>query len=483
MFLKRFASARAESGSALVAVLGVFAMGLILTTLIVSSVVHGLGFSTYSRASVQSQAAADAGISAARAALYTTSNCNSQSNPGVYVSASSPKYRATVERNDGAGWVAGCPTSLTSQVRITSTGTAAASAVSGISAGDSSTVEAVFRYIVPGVNPSGVGMYFHDGAVIEANSALDLSEGGNTGLIVNNGRLDCDKNNGVINGSIMVNGDLSFGGTCTVTGSAVVTGHASLGSGRIDGNLTAGSVSPNPPGSKVGGTYTQSAAAPAVPGWVNIKYTPEDWQTAAGFPYEVRPMASSCQLNGSVTLGGTTPGHPLILNALACPGGKTTTSDPLGLTATTGTTVTLTSDVVIFANEFHFGDTNNLTFKSSSTASHRIWFITPDNGAEGDNAPTCDPLTQGNFSTKNTFEIQATVAALLYTPCAFDGKNGFAWNGQIYAGDYSELKNNPSFTFVPVGAAGVDFDQATVAPQVTKPQPGGLLTMRNLSNG
>jgi hypothetical protein len=468
MLLKRFIPVRAENGSALVAVLGVFAMGLILTTLIVSSVVQGLGFSTYSRASVQSQAAADAGITAARASLYTAADCNSQSSPGIYVSANSPKYRATVERNDGAGWVAGCPNSLTSQVRITSTGTAAAAAVSGVSAGDASTVEAVFDYIVPGVNPSGVGMYFHDGAIIEANSTLDLSEGGNTGLIVKNGKLDCNKNNGVINGSIMVNGDLSFGGTCTVTGSAVVTGHASLGSGRIDGNLTAGSVSPNPPGSKVGGTYTESAAVPVVPEWVNIKYTPEDWQTAAGDLYEVR--TSGCTLS-TQNLGGSSAGYPLILDALGCTGGINAGS----------ATVSLTSDVVIFADVFDFK--NSLTFKSSSSASHRLWLITPDDGPADDNSPTCDKPRQGDFSPQNTFTIAPTISALLYTPCAIDTMNNFTWNGQLYAGDYSEVKNNPSFTFVPVGAAGVDFDQATVTPQVTKPQPGGLLSMRNLSNG
>ena len=472
MFLKRFIPVRSEDGSALVAVLGVFAMGLILTTLIVSSVVHGLGFSTFSRASVQSHAAADAGITAARASLYTASNCNAQSTPGIYVSAGSPKYRVTVERNNGSGWVTGCPNALTSQVRISSTGTAAAPAVSGVSAGDTSTVQAVYQYIVPGVNPSGVGMYLHDGAIIEANSSLDLSEGGNTGLIVKNGRLDCDKNNGVINGSIMIRGDLSFGGKCTVTGSAIVTGHTTLGSGRIDGNLTSGSVSPNPPGSKVGGTYTQNAATPAAPEWVNITYKPSDWRTTAGLPYEVRPMPSSCKFN-SGNLGGTTPGFPVILNALACSG---------GVTANNNTTVSLTSDVVVFANKFDFGGVNSLSFTSSSTASHRIWFITPDNGPAGDKSPTC-ASTQGDFSVKNGFEVKAPIAALLYTPCAFDGKNGFTWNGQIYAGDYSEIKNNPSFTFVQVGAAGVDFDQAAVTPQVTKPQPGGLITMRDLSAG
>lgn len=471
MFLKRFFPTNSENGSALVAVLGVFAVGLILSSLIVASVVHGLGWSTFSRASVQSHAAADAGIVAARTGLYSVGNCNSQSSPGVYVSSSSPKYRVTVERNNGAGWAVGCPTALTSQVRLTSTGTAEAPSV-GVSAGDSTTVEAVYQYLVPGVVPSGVAMYLFNGAIIEANSALDLSEGGSTGLIVKNGTFDCNKNNGVINGSIMIRGDLSFGGSCTVTGSAVVTGSATLGSGRIDGDLTAGSVSPNPPGTRVGGSYTQSSTAPVIPDWVNISYQPGDWRTAANLPFEVRPVAASCKLS-SGNLGGTVPGFPLILNALSCVG---------GIGANNNTTVSLTSDVVIFSNTFDFGGVNSLSFTSSSTASHHLWFITPDNGAVGDKAPTCG-ATQGDFTVKNSFAVQAPIAALLYTPCAFNGFNGFTWNGQIYAGKYSAAKNNPSFTFVQVGAAGVDFDESTVTPLLSKPQPGGLLSMRDVNGG
>jgi len=471
MFLKRFIPAQSERGSALVAVLGVFAMGLILTTLIVSSTVHGLGFSTFSRASVQSQAAADAGVTAARASLYTASNCNAQSTPGVYVSAASPKYRATIERNNGAGWVTGCPNALTSQVRITSIGTAAAPAVSGISAGDSSTVEAVFDYLRPGVNPSGVAMYLHEGVEFDSNSSFDLSEGGKGGLVVKNGNVNCQKNGSVLNGSLIVNGNLTFTGSCTVTGSAVVSGSAALGSGRIDGNLTAGSVSPNPPGAKVGGTYTQSSVVPAIPEWVNLTYKPSDWKNSLGTPFTVLPLATCTLTSGN--LGALLPVNGLILNALACPD---------GLLASNNTTVTLTSDVVIFANKFDSSNLNSFTFKSSSTASHRLWFITPDNGPAGDNSPTCGS-NQGDFSPKNTFEVKAPISALLYTPCAFIAKNSFGWNGQMYVGEYSDVKNNSSFTFVPVGAAGIDFSGAAVPPQVTKPQPGGLLSMRNLSNG
>ncbi|MBB5632940.1 hypothetical protein BKA04_001163 [Cryobacterium mesophilum] len=473
MFLKKLVPTPSDRGSALVAVIGVFAIGIILTTLIAAAVVHGLGWSTYSRASVQSHAAADAGIVAARAGLYQPGNCTSQPTSGVYVSAGSPQYRAVVEHNDGAGWVAGCPTASTSQVRITSLGTAESPAVAGISAGDTSTVEAVFQFLVPGINPTGVALYVYDGLEIEANSALDLSEGGSTGLIVKNGDLLCSKNNTVINGSIVVLGNMTFANKCTVSGSAQVEDLATMSSGRVDGDLIAGSVDPNPPGVHVGGTYTQSSVVPSAPDWTNLTYKPSDWVTSDGTPFEVQTFPVSCKFS-SGNLGGTVAGFPLILNALS--------TCPSGITANNNTTVSLTSDVVVFGNMFNFAATNSLTFKSSTTAAHRLWFITPDNGPADDKAPTC-AANQGSFSVNNSFAIQEPISSLLYTPCSFDGKNGFAWNGQIYAGGESYAKNNPSFSFVPVGAAGVDFDNAIVTPVISKPQPGSLLSMRDRNAG
>ncbi|GAA3731565.1 hypothetical protein GCM10022239_05210 [Leifsonia bigeumensis] len=475
MFLKRLVPVRGEDGAALAAVLGAFAIGLLLTTLIMSSVVQGLGWSTFSRASIQSHAAADAGIVAARTGLYSAGNCNSQPTAGVYASTGSPAYSAKVERNDGAGWVVGCPTVKTSQVRITSIGTAEAPAVAGVSAGDTSTVEAVYQYLHPGVNPSGSAVYIHGDFQVDANSTFDISEAGSNGLLVKDGNFTCDKNNSVINGSILVLGDLVFGGKCNVTGSAVVTGSAKLNTGRIDGDLTAGSVDPNPPGTQVGGTYTQSSVVPPSPDWVNLTYKPGDWLTSDGLPFEVQTVTSpgTCKLS-SGNMGGTSPGYPLILNALGCVG---------GISLNQNTNIKLTSDLVIFANKFDFPSTNSLAFSSSSSAGHRLWFITPDNGPVGDKAPTCDYSYQGDFSIKNTLTISPPIAALLYTPCAFDGKNGFTWQGQIIAGGDSYAENNPSFTYVPIGAAGVDFNEATVTPIITKPQPGALITMRDRSVG
>lgn len=478
MLLTRLAKCGRDSGSALVAVIGVMAVGLILTTLIATQLVGAMGQSTAARAGVQSHASADAGIVAARTALFTPGSC--VTNGGTYTTTVPPIYTVSVEYNAGAGWQPGCPTAAATQVRLLSTGTAQAAGVAGVSSGDKSSVEAVFQYITPGPPPSGVAMYLYGGAQVESNSSLDLSEGGDTGLIVKDGNFLCDKNNTVINGSILIGGDLTFAKTCRITGNAWVSGTATLGSGTIDGNLTAPSVSPNPPGTQVGGTWATSGPAPDAPDWVNVVYSPADWVfTNAGgnvLPWEVRTVSSTaeCALpNG--TLGGTTLGEPVIINALGCEDGPT---------ATNNTTVKLSSDVVIFANEFSFDGINSLTFKSATTASHRLWFITPDNGAADDNLPTCDDDDQGNFTINNSFAIEAPLAALLYTPCAFDGKNGFTWRGQIYAGQYSLVKNNPVFTFVPVGAAGVDFTTGEEDEDIiTKPQPGAVVSMRDVNGG
>lgn len=481
MFLNRFACRQRsdENGSALLVVIGVMAVALILTALAMNSVVHGLGFTSATRAGVQSQGGAEAGLAAARAGLSPDAathlnSCAAQPTPGTYAStlSSGATYSARIEQYDATGWHFGCPTASTTQVRITSIGTARARGVAGQSTGDTSRVEAVLQWLIPGPVPSGVGMYLYGGGVVEANSSLDLSEDASTGLMVKNGDLNCAKNNAVINGSVLVNGNLTFGGKCSVNGSAWVTGAATLGSGLVAHDLTSGSVIPNPPGSRVGGIYTQGGIVPEVPKWTEIGYTTTDWREASGAEFEVRPLAGCALPNGS--LGGTVTGKPVILNALACPGGPS---------ASNNTTVKLTSDVVIFAQQFKL-EVNSLKFESATSAQHKVWFITPD--YLPGNTPSCQrslssPNTQGDFKVNNGFSIDAKVTAFLYTPCAFDGNNGFTWHGQIYSGEYSNVKNNPSFAFVPIGVAGADLNTGDPTPLVVYPMPGAVVSIRDLS--
>ena len=456
-----------DRGVAMVPVLIVMAVGLTVSAMLTSSVVSGLNFAGSARAAVQSQAAADAGIAAARAGLYN-GDCAQQHTPATYSSTGALSYTATVQRLVSGLWQTGCPTNVTPQVRVLSTGRAVDSA--GNPVGAPTTVEAIYNYISPGVVPSGTAMYLYGGGVVQANSSFDFSKTPGAGLVVKKGDLVCGKNNTTINGDVLVNGNLDVGtNSCAINGNAWVSGAVTLGpKGTISGNLVAGSVTPNPPGSQVGGTVTLGGAVPSAAGWTDISYVPSDWVDSNGHPYQVITLSgSSCTQNGG-PLGGA-PNQPTIINALACPN---------GIQVTNNTTFRLTSDVVIFAPMFSWGSTNQLNFASSDSTEHRLWFMTPDNVADGN--PTCQS-TEGDFAINNSFQIQAPIDAVLYTPCAFAGNNGFAWRGQIYAGSYSSVMNNPSFTFVPVGIAGYDLNNGTRTPPLTDSQPGTLISNRNIT--
>jgi len=496
MFLIRIArrSRQEDSGSALVAVIGVMVIGLILTTLAMSSVVHGLGFTTSTRAGVQSQAAAEAGLAAARAGLYPDpvshlNTCASQPTPGRYVSASDPIFTAVVEHYDaGPDWISGCPGAATTQVRVISTGTALARGVAGQAAGDSSRVEGVFAWVRPTIEPSGPAIYLYKGGEIESNSSLDLTEGTEGGIVVPSGDLTCSNNNTVINGDVVVHGNLIFGGSCEVNGNAAVTGSATLYTGLVALDLTAASVSPIDWDPHVGGNYHPGGPVPGAPPWTEVGYVPAHWVDVLTGPFQQRTLTGSDCKFTTGNIGGVpgNPAQPVILNALGCvpnaasPPGATNS----GVYSENNQTVSLTSDVVIFANRFNF-DFNAVKFVSSTSALHRLWFITPDYGA--DSVPTCPvsavtPHFQGDFTVGNNFEIGTNISALLYTPCAFNGVNGFEWRGQIYSGNYSHIKNNPSFTFVPMGAGGVNFETGTPTPPGAHyPHLGAVTSIRDLS--
>ena len=487
--LKRKAN---ERGSALVAVLGVMVVGLLLTTLIASSVVQAFGFSTSTRAAMQSHAAADAGVAAARAGLYTPGNCALQPVPGQYVSSGSLVYTATVLSDSGSGFAAGCPTQSTTRVQILSKGTAQASGVAGVTAGNTRTVEATFNYLTTGPQPSGPAIDLYAGGVVEANSGINLS--GSGGLVIQNGNFDCAKNNSIIVGDVVVKGNLTFSGSCTVNGNATVSGVATLGSGSITGNLIASSVNPSSYAPIPSTRYVQTTAVPSTPPWTDVGYSPGDWTYPGGFFQEfVAPKSLSCNLNPG-NLGGTAtnPATPVILDMRQCVGGPITVNG----------TISLTSDVAIFAEQFDWK--NAVKFASSSTSAHRLWFITPDYVTDG--KPTCNyqyyPGTttpypaynpafaaQSDFSVKNGLtasQVLTTtnlVRAMLYTPCAFDGKNKFTWNGQIYAGQYSFLQNNPTFSTDSVGIAGYDLGTGARSPVVTVSHPGDRISHRDLAGG
>ncbi|MBB5639507.1 hypothetical protein [Cryobacterium roopkundense] len=471
--------------------LGLMVLGLIFASLITASVVGAYGVTSATRSGVQSGAAADAGIAAVRASLYQIEGCKSPEDTGAYSAAgsqTSPKYDAqvwfTLGELSAVGneWFEGCPLALATYVKIVSTGYAQQTGVNGAAVGDQTTIEAVLKY---GNDAAGVALYLYKGGTVEANSEFIMTGSPGAGIMVKDGDFTCAKNNSEIIGNVVVTGNLTLASTgqaCSIKGDVWVSQLATLGQGKVEGNLSSGAVSPtltsgmvgpNPPGTTVGGTYTQPAVMPAVPPWTEIGPLFTRWKNKNGTPYEVK---TQCNLTdrtpgGSTSLGGTAVGMPVIINALGCVSGPTVSSN---------TTVRLTSDVVIYANTFDFSAVNQLNFSSSSTASHRIWFITPDLNPS-DLRPSCNRALQGDFAVKVGFTIADRIEALLYTPCAFISTNNFSWRGQIIAGEPSAVKNNPVFAFAPVGIPGVNLTTGSATSVLPIPQPGSVVSNREVS--
>ena len=455
-----------DQGSALIAVLGVMAVTMVIGVTVAAASISSLGFTSSTRAGIQSVAAAESGVNVAEVALRS-GTC-----AATYTRTTVPAYTAKLWYSLSAtndAWITGCPPAVANaqRVKVVSTGDAATDGVAGNVGSNESVVEAIYPVVrLPGIFASGAAMYVHGGVVFNNNGDLFVSESGRPAIQVRNGDMKCE-NNTVIQGDVVVQtGNLDIT-ACKIEGNAWASGSASLGT--VTGNLTASNAT-RPPG--VGGIYTRNGPIPAVPAWVDFDYTPAEWVDALGIPFEVRTATGTgCTLPS--TLGGTIPGKPLIYNALGCAG---------GVKANHGT-ITLTSDVVIFSNTFDFGNVSQVIFKSSSTTVKRnLWFVTPDNTV--DSLPTC-ASGQGNFIMKNGFDITDSVNAMLYTPCRFAAVNNFEWRGQLYANGANDFKNNTEFTYVPMGLPGIDLD--TGLPPVGGSiggtgELGALTSIRDLAN-
>ena len=460
-----------DSGSAIIAVIGTAAVMLIIGVTVANMSVRALAFSSSTRAGIQSKAAAESGVNVAVVDLRN-GNCAAS-----YSQTTTPAYSAKVSYSTsatGGTWVSGCPVyadQTVNRVKILSTGTAKSVGVAGDSTGNSGFVEAIYPYtpaVLPGVKPSGPAMYFYGGVDFANNGNLIVSAGGPPAIQVKSGNVSCS-NNTVIQGDVVVqSGTLSIS-SCTVQGNAWVGGIATLGT--ITGNLSSANTV-RPPG--VGLSWTQNGPIPTVPSWVAFGDTlpatwPTIWIDSSGVAFTVIPIGADCALS------------PLMMSQVAALAPSSVIINALGCSSVTASnTVTLSNNLVIYAPRFDLSNSNNVTFKSSSpTAQRRLWFITPD--VTHTTPPSCNYSVQGDFTIKNSFSIDSTVAAMLYTPCQFVAKNSFTWTGQIYAnGSTNAFKNNTGFTYVGLGLPGVDLAKGTTTPGDTLGSPATLKTITSL---
>jgi hypothetical protein len=263
-----------DSGVALAAVLIVMAIGLLLSVLIVSSTSGALRYTSASRAEVQSQAAADAGIAAATAA-FQRSGCTAS-----YSSSAAPVYSATVWSTASTAatpasgeWVNACPTNASTKVRVVSRGTASTlGATSGQSAQDTTIVEAVYALqpvsdtttttSTKRTDASGVGLYISNGT--SGNFSRFSVEGGSStekpDVLVDTGSFSCLNSSYIAGNLVVPEGSAAIDGTCRIASTAQArddvivggTANSSVGTSST-GDIRAGRDVSIAPGMYVGG--------------------------------------------------------------------------------------------------------------------------------------------------------------------------------------------------------------------------------------
>jgi cytoskeletal protein CcmA (bactofilin family) len=234
-----------DRGAALAAVLGLMAVSLITSTLIVGSVITTTGLTTANRANVQSQAAAEAGIAAARAGLIA-GTCSSLG--GVYESApgATPEYFATVWMASGSTWVRACPTNTASRIRILSTGTAAAQGVAGAEGRDQVNVEAILSAVVnnSAIAASGPAVYAYRSDGFGGSGTLVSVNNSSPSVLVKEGDVACSGSSAGPADWVIDNGNLTISGSCNIAGNAWASKLIALsGSVQIGGNAVGQAIS------------------------------------------------------------------------------------------------------------------------------------------------------------------------------------------------------------------------------------------------
>jgi len=217
-----------EKGSALLVVVGVMAFGLLVISLLASSLTATFTYSSTTKVGVQAQAAAESGIAAALAGLNTVGNCSVSG--GVYASSGNPHYRATIWRSmEGATWVKACPDFTTTQVRVISTGFAQGVGVGLANSQNQRIVEATYSFGAgsSGSNSPGTAMYLYSAGQLDTyqiNSSGVLS----SDVAVTTGNFACTGPT-IIQGTVLVGqGSANLTNDCTVNNSVVSTGSITL---------------------------------------------------------------------------------------------------------------------------------------------------------------------------------------------------------------------------------------------------------------
>lgn len=506
MFLKRN-----EQGSAILGVLGVMAVTIVIAVTTTTASLHAVGITSSTRASVEAEAAAEAGIDYAASQL-ATSVCQAQ-----YTSSSAPVFSVVVSYSNlstspgttDTSWVSGCPTSTSAQrLKLVSTGTASTVGVAGNTTGNSRKVEAIYPYTPSPpsytIVPSGPATYSYSQQDSTINN-LTITQGGTVrpSVVYLSGSATCTSGTQITGNVILGGGGLAITSGCTINGDLSTAGVVSIQSGEVTGNVNASgvqngvSVSLSPSAvvdgsiygagpvtvdgkvgsnvvagptvgpstftshSSVGGSVVSAGTVSAFSG--SIKGTITQNQTGIVTPtvpfapqwvdYAYSPsdwVASNGAPYSVTTMTSCT--SSALSTALAALSASATpmvldTRVCGSVTDFSGHDMTLASDSVVLANGFNFRANN---IQALSAPDRRFWIIIPDTVA--DRQPTCPTGSSANIG--NGVQIGPHVAAMIYSPCAISN-GGDTWTGQMYT---SSIGTNTSFVlnFLQIGLPTVN---------------------------
>jgi hypothetical protein len=502
---------RGERGSAILGVLGVMGVTIVIAVTTTTASLHAVGITSSTRAGVESEAAAEAGIDYAASKL-ATSVCQS-----TYSSSSAPIFSVVVSYSNLAtspgttdnSWVVGCPSSTSAQrLKLVSTGTASTAGVAGNTTGNSRKVEAIYPYTpsppANTITPSGPATYSFSQQDPTINN-MTITQGGTTrpSVIYRSGSATCTSGSQITGDVILGGGGLSVTSGCTINGDLSTSGVVSIQSGEVTGNVNAGgvqsgtSVTLATPGEIDGNIFAAGPVSIAgkvggnvVAGPITGVSTFSNNSSVGGSVVSAGTVsASTGSIKGTITQNKTgivTPTVPfapqwidyaysasdwvasngtpysvltmatctasVLSSALATLAGS---ANPMILdtrvcgpvTNFAGHNMTLTSDSVIVANGFNFSNNN---IQASSAPDKRLWIIIPDTVA--DRQPTCP--TGSSASIGNNVEVGPHVAAMIYSPCAISN-GGDVWTGQMYS---SSIGTSSAFllNFIQIGLPTVN---------------------------
>ena len=528
-----------DRGSALIGVLGVMGVASIIGVTSVTMSIHAVGYTTSTRAGVQAEAAAEAGIDFSAAAL-ATGVCQP-----TYASTSAPLFSTTISYSTllaspgdlDTSWVSGCPaTTSAARLKLVSTGWASDFGVAGNSSNDFRKVEAIYPYTPTPpsylITPSGASLYAYAQVDPTINN-LTITQASTTRPSVQyfSGSATCTSGTVIQGDVILGSGALAITSGCTINGDLWASGAVSINSGEVTGNVSSDATYSGV------GQYAVTLATSAIvdgslfsSGGVNIS-------GKIGGNIVAGPNALSSNFSNNSSVGGSV----VTSGSVTAPGGAikgTVTSNKSGIvtpvipaappwidfaynpgdwktnagapftvltmtscssanlaaalnTAQSSTNPMIVDTRICAANTDFRGIplslhsdlvliTNSFTMsanniQSSDLTDKRLWVIIPD--ALLDHQPTCPNNASPSIGQNVT--VGPHVGAMIYSPCEVSN-SGDTWRGQMYASSIA-TSSNFVLNYLPIGLPTVNLSTGAFLSPPGTGILGGRSSIRDLS--